>query len=54
MAKKTQFEVEVPTIDITTSNDGMITEASNYHLTCDKVRRELYHLKGMLTFSIML
>lgn len=35
---KTQFEVEVPTID-TSSSKRTITKTINYNLTHDKVRR---------------
>lgn len=40
MEKNTQFEVEVPTID-TNNSDGIVTEASYYHLTHDKLRRNI-------------
>lgn len=39
-AGKTQFEMEVPTIDIS-SSDVMVTEASNYHLTRNKVKMKI-------------
>lgn len=38
MAEKTQFEMEVPTID-TSSSEGTTTYAYNYHLTRDKIRK---------------
>lgn len=40
MAEKTQFEVEFPTID-TSSSEIMITNASHYRLNRDKVKRKI-------------
>lgn len=47
MAGNTQFEDEVSVMD-TSSSEWTITKASNYYLTCDKVRIELYLLKGTI------
>lgn len=41
MAKKTQFEVEFPTMDNSSSSEGTITRISDYHYTHDKERRGL-------------
>lgn len=38
MAEKTQFEADFPTMH-TSSSEGILTEASNFYLNCDKVRR---------------
>ena len=38
ITEKTQFEVEFPTMDAS-SSEGTVTEISDYHLTHDKVRR---------------
>lgn len=40
MVEMTLFEVKVPNLD-TSSIKGTITEASEYHLTRDKVRRDI-------------
>ena len=40
MANKTQFEVEVPTIN-TSSSEGMITNSFDYQFTRDKVKAEI-------------
>ena len=40
MAEKTQFEVEVPTID-TSNNEGMITKTFAYHFIHDKVGKKI-------------
>lgn len=40
MLENTQFKVEVPTMDAS-SSEGTIIEASDYHLTYDKVKRNI-------------
>lgn len=58
MAKKTQFEVEFHTMD-TSSIKEIVTEASDYHLTRDKVMRKIvasqrdnYARLGCYTFNV--
>lgn len=52
MAKKTRFDVKVFVMD-TSSNERTITKVSNYHLTRDKVRMKLYHLKDTIMSALI-
>lgn len=54
MEEKTQFDVEVSTID-TSSSEGTIIEASDYHLTRDKARMEIVvAFAGKRSFTIII
>lgn len=41
MEENTRFELELPTIESSSSIDGYIIETSNYHLIYNKVRIEI-------------
>lgn len=51
MAEKTQFKMEVPTMD-TSSRYGTIAEASDYHFTHDKVNKEIVPSQLMIILDL--